>query len=583
MGDRFLDYHIDVLVKGKNEFYLTLFYGWPRVQDRKESWSLLRRLRKESSKAWLVMGDFNKITFSREMERKRPRQKWQMTNFRCCLDDCDLMDLGYKGERFTYSNRRKDTEEVKAWLDRAVANEAWRHLFPTAMVKHGFANSSDHVPVVIYVKATNRANMHQLKRFEPMWLRHKCFKEVELRTGLRTEEAANQEATLSGELDEWMETEELFWRQRSREEWLKNGDRNTSYFHAQASQRRRRNHIDMLRNQMGEACESEEGLVSLVTNYFTNIFHSQVNSEDSCWGGAFDHTSRLVSDDMNDRLKAPFTEGEVKRALFQMHPTKALGLDGFTALFFQGNWQVVGWDVTREVLEVLNHGRMDAQLNETLIVLIPKVKDVERVEDLRPISLCNVVMKIVTKALANRLKEILPDIISQNQSTFIGGRLITDNILIAHEVSHFIKSVNNQKKGYISMKLDMSKAYDRVEWHFLVRMMEAMGFAQEWTSRIMLCVKTVKYKVKVNGSITEEILPSCGLRQGDPISPYLFLICAEWLTHTINKHQELGLIKGISNCRRAPVITHLMFADDVLICLNAEDDALGWVKRILQR
>ncbi|CAM8877429.1 unnamed protein product [Rhodiola kirilowii] len=236
---------------------------------------------------------------------------------------------------------------------------------------------------------------------------------------------------------------------------------------------------------------------------------------------------------MNDKLKAPFTEGEVKRALFQMHPTKAPGLDGFSALFCQNNWAIVGNDVTREVLEVLNNGRLDVRLNETLIVLIPKVKVAERVEDLRPISLCNVVMKIITKALTNRLKEVLPTIISQNQSAFIGGRLITDNILIAHEVSHFIRGINKQKKGYISMKLDMSKAYDRVEWVFLERMMDAMGFAHEWIKKIMLCVKTVSYKVKVNGSITEEIKPSCGLRQGDPISRYLFLICAEWLTHTL--------------------------------------------------
>ncbi|KAL9664105.1 hypothetical protein QQ045_019502 [Rhodiola kirilowii] len=413
--------------------------------------------------------------------------------------------------------------------------------------------------------------------------RRKMLKEKiqELRNGPRTEESATQEATLSGELDEWMEREELYWRQRSRAEWLKYGDRNTSFFHAKASQRRRRNHIDRLKDQMG--CESEEGTVSIVTNYFINIFHSQVNSQDGGWEGEFDHIPRLVSEEMNDKLKASFTEGEVKRALFQMHPTKAPGLDGFLALFFQNNWAIVGNDVTREVLEVLNNGRLDVRLNETLIVLIPKVKVAEMVEDLRPISLCNVVMKIITKAFTNRLKVVLPTIISQNQSAFIGGRLITDNILIAHEVSHFIRGINKHKKGYISMKLDMSKAYDRVEWVFLERMMDAMGFAHEWIKKIMLCVKTVSYKVKVNGSITEEIKPSCGLRQGDPISRHLFLICAEWLTHTLNKYQELGLIKGIRIYRGAPVIQHLMFADDCLLLLSARKDSLSWVKSILRR
>ncbi|KAL9685093.1 hypothetical protein QQ045_022540 [Rhodiola kirilowii] len=470
-----------------------------------------------------------------------------MTNFRCCLDDCDQLDLGFKGGRFTYSNRRKDTEEVKDRLDRAIANEAWRHLFPNAMIEHGFANCSDHVPVVISVKVTSSASRHQLKRFESMWLRYKCFKEVvrkswegqeesmvrlsqwndsgfsniknkvktlkekiqELRTGPRTVESANHEATLSGELDEWMEREELFWRQRSRAESLKYGDRNTSYFHAKASQRRRRNHIDMLRNQRGEVCESEEGIVSMVTNYFTNIFHSQVNSQDGSWEGAFDHVPRMVSDEMNDRLKAAFTEGDVKRALFQMHPTKAPGLDGFSALFFQSNWHIVGMDVTREVLEVLNNGRLDVRLNETLIVLIPKVKVMERVEDLRPISLCNVVMKIITKALANRLKEILPDIIGQNQSASIGGTLITNNILIAYEVSHFIRGINKQKKGYSRLVKRILRRYETVA-----------GQKVNLSKSEVVCSKNIveEYREQVTGGMQMKLVDSHSAYLGLPIT-----------------------------------------------------------------
>ncbi|CAM8877661.1 unnamed protein product [Rhodiola kirilowii] len=285
---------------------------------------------------------------------------------------------------------------------------------------------------------------------------------------------------------------------------------------------------------------------------------------------------------MNEMLIAPFTEAEVRRALFQMHPTKAPGLDGLSALFYQSNWEIVGGDVVKEVLKCLNEGILNSAVNETLIVLIPKVHKVERVEDLRPISLCNVIMKIITKVLANRLKTILPTIISPSQSAFIKGRLITDNIIVAHEVAHFIKGRNAQKKGFLSLKLDLSKAYDRVEWHFVKEMMLKMGFAEAWVNKIMLCISTVSYKIRINGSTSEAVYPMRGLRQGDPISPYLFVICTEWLSHAIHIQQRQGIIEGIRICKNAPTITHLMFADDCLIFSKATREAVVGIKGLLK-
>ncbi|CAM8920557.1 unnamed protein product [Rhodiola kirilowii] len=623
--------HIDVRVRKESEFFLTLFYGSPRCHERKNSWNLLRNLKRNCGEPWVVMGDFNEITFSWEMESKRERQPWQMRQFRNCLEDCGLVDLGFSGARFTYSNKRRGADEVKARLDRVVANDEWRSNFPKAAVKHVFANSSDHAPVVLYVEGWNMMRGCSFRRFEPMWLRHMDFKEnvraswvnqsgdrglkeklemcmnhlyqwndlmfgklkdkirkikgeiQHIRAGARYEESIRKEAELSEELDEWLEREELYWRQRSRAEWLKNGDRNTAYFHAKASQRKRRNRIEKLKNSSGELCYSDSGITAIVTQYFTDIFQSQVDYRADWWNHEFDAVPKVVTDDMNDMLIAPFTEIEVKRALFQMHPTKAPGLDGFPALFFQSNWDIIGKDVIEVVLNCLNNNMLDVELNETLIVLIPKVKEVERVEDLRPISLCKVVMKIITKVLANRLKEILPSIISQCQSAFIRGRLITDNILIAHEVSHFIKGSQNRKTGYMSIKLDMSKAYDRIEWRFLEKMMAAMGFAEVWIKRIMLCVSTVSYKVKINDDISEIIRPKRGLRQGDPISPYLFLICAEWLTYTLSRYREIGLLEGIKICRGAPIISNLMFADDCLLFIKSTKNSVSWIRDILKR
>ncbi|KAL9664257.1 hypothetical protein QQ045_019656 [Rhodiola kirilowii] len=141
--------HIDVEVKGDSFFYLSLFYGEPRVQDRVHSWNLLRRLRREHGIPWVVIRDFNEIAYSRECNSTRTRQPGQMRKFRSCLEDCGLMDLGFKGITFTFSNKRRAELKVKARLDRAVANQGWRDSFPHALVKHGFANSSDHIPIIL--------------------------------------------------------------------------------------------------------------------------------------------------------------------------------------------------------------------------------------------------------------------------------------------------------------------------------------------------------------------------------------------------------------------------------------------------
>ena len=158
--------------------------------------------------------------------------------------------------------------------------------------------------------------------------------------------------------------------------------------------------------------------------------------------------------------------------------------------------------------------------------LILKVQSPEKVTDLRPISLCNVVYKLHSKVLANSLKLILPDIISPTQSALVPGRLISDNILIAYELTHFMLNKRTGRRGWAAIKLDMSKANHCVEWNFLAAMMNKMGFCENWIQLVMKCVTTVKYQIKVNGSLSNVFEPERELRHGDPMSPYLFLICS---------------------------------------------------------
>lgn len=178
---------------------------------------------------------------------------------------------------------------------------------------------------------------------------------------------------------------------------------------------------------------------------------------------------------MNESLMKPFTVDEIKQGLDAIGDLKAPGADGMPSLFYKKFWDIVGIDVTRDVMNFLNGGPVPEGWNETVVVLIPKVPNPKKLKDLRPISLCNVVYKIASKVLANRLKVILPEIISQSQSAFVPGCMITDNVLIAYELTHYLQNKRSGAEGFAALKLDTSKAYDRVEWPFLERMMGRLG------------------------------------------------------------------------------------------------------------
>lgn len=269
-----------------------------------------------------------------------------------------------------------------------------------------------------------------------------------------------------------------------------------------------------------------------------------------------------------------------------MNPSKAPGPDGFTAFFYQKYWKEIGEATISNCLEILNQNRSVKEWNDTFITLIPKVKQPKKVSDFRPISLCNVAYKIVAKVIVNRMKWVLQDIISENQSAFVPGRSIFYNIIIGHECLHTIKSRRTRKKRWVALKLDMSKAYDRVEWKFLEKLMIKIGFHCQWVALIMDCITTANFSILINNSPSGKIIPQRGLRQGDPLSPYLFLLCSEALSTLLSGAAHKDIITGLKPEKFCPGISHLFFADDSLVFCRASVDqvnVLSWLIRAYEQ
>lgn len=318
--------------------------------------------------------------------------------------------------------------------------------------------------------------------------------------------------------------------------------------------------------------------VKLAKGYFEELF---LENNSNCTP-VIDVVERVVTEEDNDFLTAPFQVQEFKDAMYAMHPDKCYGPDGFNPGFFQHFWSVCNNDIFNECCSWLNNNQFPPSLNFTNIALIPKGNEQKSMKDWRPIAFCNVLYKLVAKVLANRLKSILHKCISDNQSTFVPGRSILDNAMIAIEVVHYMKISRRSRDKNVALKLDISKAYDRIDWLYPKEVMIKMGFDSRWVRWIMMCVETVDYCVIFNNESVEPIFPRRGLCQGDPLSPYLFILCAEGLSTLIRKAEQRGYIHGISICSNAPIISHLFFGDDCFFFSRAEEREVNMIKNILE-
>lgn len=258
------------------------------------------------------------------------------------------------------------------------------------------------------------------------------------------------------------------------------------------------------------------------------------------------------------------TEKEIESAIFQMGPFKAAGPDGFPPVFYQRNWETVKDSVCSFVVEAFRRKHFPSEMNLALVSLIPKVQNPESITQFRPIALTNVITKIISKVIANRLKGVVAKIVSPTQAAFTPGRQAAENIIIAQELVHTMKHKSG-KKGIMVVKVDLEKAYDRVSWPFMRRVLERVGFSASMVDLMMFMISSARTSIIWNGQRLKPFKPSRGIRQGDPAAPYLFLLCMDVLSQLICRSVTEHRWRPVKASRHGPAISHIFFADDLLL------------------
>jgi hypothetical protein len=513
-------------------------------------------------------------------------------------------------------------------LDRGFANAAWREVYPEATVHHLTRIHSDHCPVIICLSKPPCLSLPRPFIFQPVWFSHPSFPEVvnnswdvvlplesniiefteavmkwnkdvfgnifwkkkNLTARLRGIQSSlavspnaylvNLEKTLRKKFLVVLQQEEEFWSVKSRYNWLIQGDRNTAFFHSSTLVRRKRNRILSIKDNMGNWIHLEADIATLVRKGFMDLFcTSMCSAPRSIW--SINNWKACILEGDSLTLSQPISSSEVKVVLWSMKPFKAPGPDGLHAGFFQRTWATIKESVVKEVQGIFNCGVIPEYLNQTLITLIPKCVGADCLSKFRPIGLCNTIYKVVTKIIVLRLRPLLDALISPLQTAFVPGRKGIDNMIIVQELVHSL-SLKKGLAGFVAIKIDLEKAYDRIEWQFIRDMLNLFKVPNFLSNVIMSCVSTSSISVLLNGGKLESFLPSRGIRQGDPLFTYIFIMCMEFLSYLIHERCSDNLWDPVKAARNGPAFSHLFFADDLVLFAKADRKNCQSIKEVLE-
>ncbi|XP_057779814.1 uncharacterized protein LOC130998415 [Salvia miltiorrhiza] len=377
-----------------------------------------------------------------------------------------------------------------------------------------------------------------------------------------TDELFDEEIRLQAELNVALSRKNNLLQQKSRASWLQDGDRNTTFFHRMIKFKRRNTLITRLN----------------IDGHFSALFmdDGSPSADPLEIEALFD---LAVSDAQNNFLVSIPAESEIAAEVFGMDANSAPGPDGFSGSFFQTCWEIIKTDVVSAVQTFFRSSYLPTGCNSSTMILIPKKKDVSTVADLRPIVLSNFFFKIISKILASRLSRIASTHISNNQFGFISGRNIHDCIMLSSEGFNSMQRTN--RGSNMACKIDIRKAFDTIRWEFIMQVLRANGYHEKFVNWIWIIFSSARLSILYNGQLSGYFSCSRGVRQGDPLSPILFGIAEDVLSHLISSCVESRHLSPMGFSRANNFPTHLFYADDIILFSTATVRNARKIKEIL--
>ncbi|XP_062075600.1 uncharacterized protein LOC133779685 [Humulus lupulus] len=556
----------------KARFSITIVYGFNEDRKRKKLWEDLKEVSAQVQGPWLLIGDFNDILVSNERVGRRST-KGPTQEFRECVDYFFLpegifdhspilfslhQDVVCGKKPFRYFSMWKgadnfDAKVAQSWNEGAVGTEMFKLTMKLKRLKQ-------------VLKSINKEGFSDLQQ-QALEAKNTLL-ELQgrinidpLNSHLLLEEQSAREKFIK-----LSKAYSLFLAQKAKITWAKNGDDNTAIFHASLRARRIHNRVSSIEDAQGNWCDTPDSVQHAFLHFFQQLLGSQMHQRISVNQSIIDLGPK-ITDRHISILQADYSAQEVKDAIFAIPGLKSPGPDGFGSSFYQDNWNLVGAEVEKVVLSFLNTGRILKEINATTITIIPKSSCPRNVSDFRPISCCNVIYKAASKIICSRLRKILPDLIAENQGGFVHGRYIAHNIMVCQDLVRLYGRKNC--KPSCMLKIDLRKAYDTIEWGFIEEMLKAFGFPQKFTDLVLTCIRTPKFSLLLNGSLHGFFEARRGLRQGDPISPLLFVLGMEYLTRILTKVGSRPSFKYHDRCSTLK-LNHLCFADDLLLFCHGD-------------